>query len=119
MMDMQKRYMLTMTEEMEKKLEAERKKRLLDSIPETVRMILSEYLSKWTTENRIRQDDVGQEDKKRAESIQTRDRSLSDCNQQEYSNEAEHDWAEEYLRDAVQCCQACNFVGREEDGDEK
>lgn len=42
----QKRYMLTMTEEMEKKLEAERKKRLLDSIPETVRMILSEYLSK-------------------------------------------------------------------------
>ena len=46
MMDMQKRYMLTMTEEMEKKLEAERKKRLLDSIPETVRMILSEYLSK-------------------------------------------------------------------------
>ncbi len=46
MMDMQKRYMLTMTEEMEKKLEVERKKRLLDSIPETVRMILSEYLSK-------------------------------------------------------------------------
>jgi hypothetical protein len=42
----QKRYMLTMTEEMEKKLEVERKKRLLDSIPETVRMILSEYLSK-------------------------------------------------------------------------
>lgn len=42
----QKRYMLTMTEEMERKLEAERKKRLLDSIPETVRMILSEYLSK-------------------------------------------------------------------------
>ncbi len=46
MMDMaQKRYMLTMTEEMERKIEAERKKRLLDSIPETVRMILSEYLS--------------------------------------------------------------------------
>lgn len=45
MMDMQKRYMLTMTEEMERKLEAERRKRLLDSIPETVRMILSEYLS--------------------------------------------------------------------------
>lgn len=46
-MDMaQKRYMMTITEEMEKKLEAERKKRLLDSIPETVRMILSEYLSK-------------------------------------------------------------------------
>lgn len=41
-----KKYTLAMTEEMEKKLEAERKKRLLDSIPETVRMILSEYLSK-------------------------------------------------------------------------
>lgn len=43
---MMKRYMVSMTEEMEKKLEEERKKRLLDSIPETVRMILSEYLSK-------------------------------------------------------------------------
>lgn len=42
----QKRYMLTMTEEMERKLEAERKRRLLDSIPETVRMILSEALAK-------------------------------------------------------------------------
>jgi hypothetical protein len=42
----QKRYMLSVTEEMEKKLEQERKKRLLDSIPETVRMILSEYLAK-------------------------------------------------------------------------
>jgi hypothetical protein len=41
-----KRYMLSITEEMEKKLEGERKKRLLDSIPETARMILSEYLSK-------------------------------------------------------------------------
>ncbi len=38
--------MLTMTPEMEKKLEEERKKRLLDSIPETVRVILSEHLSK-------------------------------------------------------------------------
>lgn len=43
---MMKRYMVSMTEEMEKKLEEERKKRLLDSIPETVRMILSEYFSK-------------------------------------------------------------------------
>ncbi len=42
----QKRYMLSVTEEMEKKLEQERKKRLLDTVPETVRMILSEYLSK-------------------------------------------------------------------------
>jgi hypothetical protein len=42
----QKRYMLSITEEMEKELERERKKRLLDTIPETVRMILSEYLVK-------------------------------------------------------------------------
>lgn len=42
---MMKRYMVSVTEEMEKKLESERKKRLLDSIPETIRMILSEYLS--------------------------------------------------------------------------
>lgn len=47
MVDMaQKRYMLSITEEMESRLEEERKKRLLDSIPETVRMILSEYFSK-------------------------------------------------------------------------
>ena len=43
---MMKRYMVSITEEMEKRLEEERKKRLLDSIPETIRMILSEYLSK-------------------------------------------------------------------------
>jgi hypothetical protein len=43
---MMKRYMVSITEEMEKRLEEERKKRLLDSIPETVRMILSEYFSK-------------------------------------------------------------------------
>lgn len=43
---MMKRYTVAMTEEMEKKLEAERKKRLLDSIPETIRMVLSEYFSK-------------------------------------------------------------------------
>ncbi len=46
MVTVQKRYMLSVTEEMEKKLEQERKNRLLDSIPETVRMILSEYLSR-------------------------------------------------------------------------
>jgi hypothetical protein len=38
--------MISVSEEMEKKLEEERKKRLLDSVPETVRMILSEYFSK-------------------------------------------------------------------------
>ncbi len=42
---MMRRYTVAITEEMEKKLEQERKKRLLDTIPETVRMILSEYLS--------------------------------------------------------------------------
>lgn len=45
---MMKKYNLSITEEMEKRLEAERKKRLLDSIPETVRVILSEYLSRPT-----------------------------------------------------------------------
>jgi hypothetical protein len=38
--------MVSMTEEMEKKLEEERKRRLLDSIPETVRAILSEHFLK-------------------------------------------------------------------------
>lgn len=46
---MMKRYMVSVSEEMEKKLEEERKKRLLDSIPETVRMILSEYFSRSKT----------------------------------------------------------------------
>jgi len=46
---MMKRHTLAITAEMEKRLEQERKKRLLDSIPETVRVILSEYLAK--TEN--------------------------------------------------------------------
>lgn len=40
------RYNVSMTEEMEEALEKERKNRMLDSIPETVRTILSEYLSK-------------------------------------------------------------------------
>lgn len=41
-----KKYNVAMTEEMETQLEKERKKRYLDSIPETIRVILSEYLSK-------------------------------------------------------------------------
>ena len=40
-----KRFMLSITAEMEKALEGERKKRMLDSIPETVRVILSEHFS--------------------------------------------------------------------------
>lgn len=43
---MMKKYNVAMTEEMEKRLEVERKKRALDSIPETIRYILSEYLSR-------------------------------------------------------------------------
>ncbi len=42
---MMKRYTVAITEEMEKELEKERKRRLLDSIPETVRTILSDYFS--------------------------------------------------------------------------
>jgi len=41
--------MISVTKEMKQILEQERKKRLLDSIPETVRVILSEYLSGQTT----------------------------------------------------------------------
>ncbi len=43
---MMKKHNVAMTEEMEKRLEVERKNRALDSIPETIRYILSEYLSK-------------------------------------------------------------------------
>jgi len=41
-----RRYTVTVTQEMHKMLDEERKRRFLDSIPETIRMILSEYLSK-------------------------------------------------------------------------
>lgn len=40
------RFMLSITEEMEKALEKERKKRMLGTIPETARVILGEYLAK-------------------------------------------------------------------------
>ena len=39
-----KRFTLTVLDEMANRLEEERKKRFLDSVPETIRMILSEYL---------------------------------------------------------------------------
>jgi len=42
--------MISMTKEMKQTLEQERKRRLLDSIPETIRVILSEYLSKQNIE---------------------------------------------------------------------
>jgi len=40
-----KRFMLSITEEMERALERERKKRMLGTIPETARVILGEYLA--------------------------------------------------------------------------
>ena len=40
-----KRFMLSITEEMEKALERERKRRMLSSIPETTRVILGEYIA--------------------------------------------------------------------------
>ncbi len=41
-----KRFMLSITEEMENALDREREKRMLGSIPETARVILGEYLTK-------------------------------------------------------------------------
>jgi hypothetical protein len=40
---MMEKVMVSMTEEMVKALEAERKARKLDSVPETVRSVLGEY----------------------------------------------------------------------------
>jgi hypothetical protein len=41
-----KKIMLSVPDEMEKALEKERKERLLETLPETIRVILSEYLRK-------------------------------------------------------------------------
>lgn len=41
---MMEKVMVSLTKEMKDALEEERKKRFLDSIPETIRTILSEYL---------------------------------------------------------------------------
>ena len=41
-----KRYTLAITEQLEAALEKERKKRMLETIPETARVILSEYFSR-------------------------------------------------------------------------
>ena len=43
---MMKKMNISITDEMQRRLEVERKKRALDSIPETIRYILSEYLAK-------------------------------------------------------------------------
>jgi metal-responsive CopG/Arc/MetJ family transcriptional regulator len=42
---MMEKVMVSITKEMKETLEEERKKRFLDSIPETIRTILSDYLS--------------------------------------------------------------------------
>lgn len=41
-----KRFMVSIPEEMEKVLEKERKERMLETVPEVIRIILSEYLRK-------------------------------------------------------------------------
>lgn len=41
-----KRILVSVPEEMEKALEKERKERMLETVPETIRVILSEYLRK-------------------------------------------------------------------------
>jgi metal-responsive CopG/Arc/MetJ family transcriptional regulator len=41
-----KRVLVSIPEEMEKVLERERKERMLETIPEVIRVILSEYLRK-------------------------------------------------------------------------
>jgi len=43
---MMKKYTVAMTEELERRLEAERKRRALDSIPEVIRTIVSEALAR-------------------------------------------------------------------------
>jgi hypothetical protein len=43
MVVMMEKVMVSMTKEMKGRLEVERKKRALDSIPETVRSVLGEY----------------------------------------------------------------------------
>ena len=41
-----KRFMVSIPEEMERVLEKERKERMLETLPEVIRVILSEYLRK-------------------------------------------------------------------------
>ncbi len=41
-----KRFMVSIPEEMERVLEKERKERMLETVPEVIRVILSEYLRK-------------------------------------------------------------------------
>jgi len=43
---MMKKYNVSISEEIEKRLEAERKRRGFESIPETIRVVLSDYFAK-------------------------------------------------------------------------
>jgi hypothetical protein len=45
-MVMMKKYNVAITEELEAAIEKERKRRMLDSIPETIRVVVSEALAK-------------------------------------------------------------------------
>jgi hypothetical protein len=45
-LSMMEKLNISITDEMKRRLEMERKKRALDSIPETIRYILSEYLAR-------------------------------------------------------------------------
>jgi hypothetical protein len=48
-----RRFMLSITEEMEKALDKERKKRMLGSIPETARVVIGEYLTQTKKEDEL------------------------------------------------------------------
>jgi hypothetical protein len=50
-----KRFMLSITDEMEKALEKERRTRMLGTIPETARVILGEYLRETSDNRRVSQ----------------------------------------------------------------
>ena len=52
---MMEKVLVSITKEMKDTLEGERKKRLLDSIPETIRAILSEYFSEAAKAKDIKQ----------------------------------------------------------------
>ena len=43
---MMKKYNVSISEEIERRLEAERKRRGFESIPETIRVVLSDYFAK-------------------------------------------------------------------------
>jgi hypothetical protein len=53
------KHTLSITEEMEKRLEAERERRCLQTIPETIRAILSEYLVKHPLHQQRRSEQTG------------------------------------------------------------